>query len=76
VPLYGSLVESERTLAVIDPSTEEVIAHVPEATPAHVDRAVASARAAFPHWSSLSGSERAVYLDAIAAAIRERKQPL
>jgi len=41
-----------------------------------VDEAVAAARAAFPYWSSLSGHERAKYLDAIAQAVKRRKQDL
>ena len=36
-----------KTLPVYDPSTEEVIATVPDANAADVDRAVAAARAAF-----------------------------
>lgn len=48
---------SERTarrkqqLDVIDSSTEEVIARVPEGTAADIDRAVRAARAAFEPWS-------------------------
>ncbi len=57
----------------IHPSTQTTTA---AATPAHVDEAVAAARAAFPYWSSLSGHERAKYLDAIAEAVKRRKQDL
>jgi len=38
---------SDRTIEVISPHTEEVIATVPEALEADVDRAVAAARASF-----------------------------
>jgi acyl-CoA reductase-like NAD-dependent aldehyde dehydrogenase len=37
---------------------------------------VAGARAAFPYWSSLSGHERAKFLDAVAEAVKRRKQAL
>lgn len=46
------------------------------ATPAHVDQAVAAARATFPYWSTLSGHERAKFLDAIGEAVKRRKQEL
>ena len=50
VPLLinGELVQSESTniIPVTNPATQEVIAHVPCATPAEVDRAVAAAKAA------------------------------
>lgn len=62
------------TLPVIDPATEEVFHHIPAATAADADAAVAAARAAFDHgpWPRLSGAERAVYLRAIAQGIRDR----
>jgi delta 1-pyrroline-5-carboxylate dehydrogenase len=40
------------TLAVINSATEEVMGHVPEGTPADVDRAVTAARAAFEPWAA------------------------
>ena len=56
------------TIEVISPHTEEVIAKVPEARDADVDRAVAAARAAFDHgpWPRMPPAERA---DAMAAAL-------
>ena len=49
------------TLAVISPATEEVIAKVPDATTADVDRAVAAAREAFDSgpWPQMAPAERA-----------------
>ena len=38
---------SDRMIEVISPTTEEVIAHVPEAAPADMDAAVTAAREAF-----------------------------
>jgi phenylacetaldehyde dehydrogenase len=48
------------TFEVFDPGTGEVIAHVPEADTADVDRAVAAARAAFEdrRWLALPASRR------------------
>ena len=54
---------SERT-PVENPATEQVIDHVPAASPADVDRAVAAARAGFEAWSQ---TDRAVRRDALIA---------
>ncbi len=71
----GEFVEpkSGKYMATIDPSTEEVLAEVPEAGPEDVDLAVAAARDAFDsRWGGLSGRERAKYLYRIARALQER----
>jgi acyl-CoA reductase-like NAD-dependent aldehyde dehydrogenase len=59
---------------VVDSATEEVYFSVAEAREADMDRAVAAARRAFDEspWPSLSHAERAEYLRAIAAKLRER----
>ncbi|HKB07134.1 MAG TPA: aldehyde dehydrogenase family protein, partial [Candidatus Polarisedimenticolia bacterium] len=41
---------SGRTIEVVDPATEDVIAAVPRGGPPDVERAVAAARRAFPGW--------------------------
>ncbi len=65
-------------LDVIDPATEEVIHRVPAATYDDIDRAVKAARIAFDSgpWPKLTGTERAVYLRAIAEKIEERRHAL
>ncbi len=71
----GEFVEpkSGRYMATIDPSTEEVLAEVPEAGPEDVELAVAAARDAFAsRWRDLPGKERAKYLYRIARALQER----
>src|SRR5688572_31462302 len=71
----GEFVEpkSGRYLATIDPSTEEVLAEVPEAGPEDVELAVTAARDAFDSgWRELPGAERAKYLYRIARALQER----
>ena len=66
------------TIDVVDPSTEEVVGRVPDATPADVDRAVDAARAAFEHgeWSRTPVAERAQVLSKVANAIRADMQGL
>ena len=65
-------------LAVISPHTEEVIAKVPEATTADVDRAVAAAREAFDNgpWPQMSPAERADVIAAISAGIQARYEEM
>ncbi|WP_298669788.1 aldehyde dehydrogenase [uncultured Sphingomonas sp.] len=72
-----AIVDAERItgtgkpIQVVDPSTEQVIAEVPEAEDTLVDRAVASARAAFERgeWSRASVEKRQEVLRACADAI-------
>jgi aldehyde dehydrogenase (NAD+) len=63
--------EGTATIGVISPSTEEVIARVPEGTEADIDKAVAAARTAFDRgpWPRMSPVERAAILAAVAAQI-------
>jgi aldehyde dehydrogenase (NAD+) len=65
---------SDATIDVIDSGTEELFFSVPEAKAADVERAVTAAHAAFHQgpWPRLSHAQRAEYLRAIAAALRER----
>ncbi len=66
------------TLAVISPSTEEVIAKVPDATTADVDRAVAAAREAFDNgpWPLMAPAERADVMAEISQAIQARYEEM
>ncbi len=66
--------QSERTLDVISPVTEEVLITVPEASERDMDRAVAAARQAFDHgpWPRLTPQERGQYLIKVADALRKR----
>jgi aldehyde dehydrogenase (NAD+) len=71
----GEFVEpkSGTYMATIDPSTEEVLAEVPEAGPEDVELAVAAAHDAFEsRWRDLPGAERSKYLYRIARALQER----
>ena len=69
---------SDATINVIDSTNEEVFLSVAEAQADDISRAVGAARAAFDQgpWASLSHAERAGYLRAIAAGLRERATDL
>ena len=61
---------------VYDPSTEEIIAQVPDANQQDVDRAVAAARAAFEIWSQTTAQERGRVLFRLAEKIRKESAKL
>ena len=63
--------EGTDTIEVISPSTEEVVARVPDGTEADIDKAVAAARTAFDHgpWPRMTPAERAAILTAVAAQV-------
>src|SRR5215469_9647885 len=73
--LNGEWVESKsgKTFPVYDPSSEEVIAQVPDANAEDVDRAVTAARAAFDEgaWPLTTAQERGRILFRLANKIRE-----
>jgi len=62
-PLGGGYIEN------FEPATGEVYSYVADGCQHDVNAAVASARAAFPAWAGLSGSERGSYLERIADLI-------
>lgn len=63
---------SSSVIEVISPTTEEVVARVPEALEADVDKAVAAAREAFDHgpWPRMTPAERAAILTKVSQAIQ------
>jgi betaine-aldehyde dehydrogenase len=63
---------SGKTFPVYDPSTEEVIAEVPDSNAQDVDRAVAAAKEAFENgpWASTTAQERGRVLFKLAEAVR------
>lgn len=61
---------------IIYPATGQVIGRVHAATPAVVDRALASAKAAQRDWARMTGRERGRILTRAAAIIRERNHEL
>jgi acyl-CoA reductase-like NAD-dependent aldehyde dehydrogenase len=65
----GQAVNGGRTLAVVNPATGAPFAKVHDASPEHVDAAVAAARAAFPGWSATPDAARKAKLHALGAAL-------
>jgi acyl-CoA reductase-like NAD-dependent aldehyde dehydrogenase len=64
------------TIEVINPSTEEVAGHVPEGTPADVDRAVAAAVHAFETWGFTEKDERRKVIQGIAEGLAARSDEI
>jgi len=64
------------TIEVVDSTTEDVIAHIPEGSPEDIDRAVAAARPAFEAWSRVPLEQRLDACEAISAALAERADEL
>src|SRR6202795_3686137 len=64
--------QSAKTFPVYDPSTEEVIAQVPDAGADDVNRAVAAAKAAFEEgpWANSTAQERGRVLFRLSEKIR------
>jgi acyl-CoA reductase-like NAD-dependent aldehyde dehydrogenase len=71
-PSSGAMID------VIDSATEELFFRVAEAEEADMSRAVAAARQAFDEgpWPRMSHAQRAEYLRAIAAGLRDRAEDL
>lgn len=68
--------DSGATMAVIDPATEEPLAHVPASGGEDVQRAVDAATRSFPQWSRLPARARAQWLRRIAADIETQADAL
>lgn len=66
--------EKEQWIESFNPSSGDILAHVPRSTPADVERAVDAAARAFPSWSQTSRSERSNILQQIAIILSENKE--
>jgi aminobutyraldehyde dehydrogenase len=64
------------TAEIVNPSTGETIAEVPEGTQADVDRAVEAAKKAWPEWRESTPAERAEVLLKLADLIDEHTEEL
>src|SRR6266566_5076589 len=64
------------TMEVLNPATGEVIAEVPQASAADVDRAVQAAKKALPDWLETTPGERAELLLKLADAIDDHADEL
>jgi len=67
---------SDTYLDDINPSTEEVIARIPDSDERDVDDAVQAARAAFPAWSRTPAAERSKLLLKLADLIEQNLEEL
>lgn len=67
---------SGQTFAVINPTTEEILAHVPRGNAQDIDRAVEAAQRAFDPWRKESGLKRCELLHTIAREIRAHRLEL
>uniref|UniRef100_UPI0035CC319B aldehyde dehydrogenase family protein n=1 Tax=uncultured Sphingomonas sp. TaxID=158754 RepID=UPI0035CC319B len=72
----GKRVETNASFDVFNPATNEVLAQAPEGTAAHMEAAIAAAKAAFPAWAALSADERGAYVGAYADALDAHKEEL
>jgi betaine-aldehyde dehydrogenase len=63
-------------LQILNPATEEVITELPGLDAADMDRAVATARRAFPGWAKVSVSDRGRLLRRLADKVEERADEL
>jgi acyl-CoA reductase-like NAD-dependent aldehyde dehydrogenase len=67
----GKQVEGASTIGVEDPATNAVFEQCPMADEAQLNRAVASAKAAFPAWAKRSYADRGAYLNTLADVLDE-----
>lgn len=74
--INGKGVTADKTLQVLNPATEEVVAQVPDASQEDLNLAVRAAREAFPKWAALSVDERAAKLEEFADAFSKRSEEL
>ena len=70
--------QASATLDVLDPASAEVIARVPDASAADVDRAVKAARSAFDDspWKDATAQDRGRILLKLAIIVRDRAEEL
>lgn len=64
------------SVPIINPATEEIVGHAPEASVAQAEAAARAAHDAFPKWWRTPPAERARLLQAVADRLRERQADL
>lgn len=72
----GEMIETARTMDVVNPANESVIGTVPACGKEELDRAVAAARRAFKTWSKTPIEDRRAAIKAISAIIKENADEL
>jgi len=68
--------KGNKSIDVINASTEEVMGRIPEGGEADVNAAVAAARAAFDGWAATSAAERAAFLQKIHEGLKARMEEI
>ena len=68
--------KGNKSIDVINASTEEIMGRVPEGTPDDVNAAVAAARAAFDGWAATPAAERAAFLQKIHEGLKARMEEI
>lgn len=78
--IYGNFINGEwiesssgKTIALENPATRQVLAHIQASNANDVNRAVEAAAAAFPKWANVGPFQRQDIMRAIAQRIRERQ---
>lgn len=69
----GEWVDSERRISVVNPSSEQVVGHVPCASEAQIAQALVSAQRGFQVWKRMPAVERACILIKASQLLRERE---
>lgn len=67
---------ADGTYAIVNPATEEIVAHAPEADADQAADAVRAARQAFESWSTTKPEHRAELLDRVASLIERHHDEL
>ena len=66
----------EGTTSIMNPASEEIVGHAPQASVSQAEAAAQAARDAFPMWSATPPAERARLLQAVADRLREHQADL
>lgn len=69
----GQWVSRQKTIAVINPATEQVVGHVPQASASDIQQAIASAERGLQVWKKTPVAERTRILLKAAQLLRERE---
>ena len=74
--INGQLVTAETSFPVTNPATEEVIAEVPQITPAQIDEVIATSQEGFKVWSQTSLADRAAAMFKYADILEAHKDEI
>lgn len=72
--INGQLVAADKTIDVLNPANEQLVAKCPVASEAQLDEAVAAGNAALPGWAAKSYAERGAYIKKLCTAIADNAE--